>query len=130
MRNFRITVDGTAYTVSVEELDAGAPEAPEAPVTPVAPVAPPAPARPAATPAAPAPAATGAPGDITSPMAGTVVSFDVAVGQPVSPGQTVMVLEAMKMNTAITAGSGGTVSAIHVAVGASVAEGQLLLSIA
>ena len=63
-------------------------------------------------------------------MAGTVVSLEVTVGQQVRTGQNLVVLEAMKMNTHITAARDGTVSAIHVAAGGSVSEGQPLLTLA
>ncbi len=132
-RHLRITVEGVAYDVTVEELDAGAPSA--APVVPAAPVAPAAPApRPAAAPApapaAPPPAATGGgDGAVVSPLAGTVVSVDVAVGATVTAGQTLVVLEAMKMNTPISAPKAGTVAAISVTAGATVVEGQVLLTL-
>lgn len=134
MRNFRITVDGTPYEVSVEELDASdagaamsashATAAPRA-ATPVARSAP------AASPTAPPVTRAGvaAPGDVASPLAGTVVSVEVTPGQQVNEGQPLVVLEAMKMNTHITASHSGTVSAVFVAAGASVTEGQILLSI-
>ena len=52
------------------------------------------------------------------------------VGQAVSAGQELLVLEAMKMNNFITAPRDGTVAAFHVAAGDVVAEGQPLLSLA
>ncbi|HEY5763181.1 MAG TPA: biotin/lipoyl-containing protein [Rhodocyclaceae bacterium] len=127
MRNFRITVDGTAYEVCVEELESGDKPTP----APRAAVAPPRSAPPAAAPpppVAPRPAA-GSPGDILSPLAGTVVKVETSVGQQISQGQNLIMLEAMKMNTYVTATRAGTVRAIHVAAGASVAEGQPLLSV-
>lgn len=144
MRNFRITVDGTPYLVSVEELDAdagigasgqtsaplGASGQPTAPV-PVhsASLAQPQVAKPARTDSAAPGEITGAGSSVTSPLAGTVVSLEVTLGQTVKQGQPVLVLEAMKMNTHVTASRGGTVTAIHVAAGATVAEGQALLTI-
>lgn len=130
MRNFRITVDGTPYLVSVEELDAS--ETATAPAIPVP--APPRPVTPsnhniASTPPSAAPGASAGGGVVTSPLAGTVVSIEVALGQVVKQGQPVIVLEAMKMNTHVTASRGGTVTAISIAAGATVSEGQVLLSI-
>lgn len=126
MRKFRITVEGTAYDVTVEDLDDGAvaavPAAPRPSAASIAPASAPIPAAPVA------PVAAGA-GAVVSPLAGTVTRLDVAVGQAVTAGQTVLMLEAMKMNTAITASVAGTVSAISVAAGASVSEGQVLLTI-
>lgn len=132
MRSFRITVEGTAYDVTVEEMDApaGATPAPKPEMkTPVA--ASPAVGTP--PPAAPipsaAPAVAAQPGDVTSPMSGTVVKLEVAVGAKVEKGQPVLILEAMKMNTTVTAPNPGTIASIAVTPGTSVAEGQVLMSI-
>lgn len=130
MKRLRITVEGIAYDVTVEELDEGGLAAPVAPVA----AAPPRPAaqRPAPA-AAPAPAAVAAaaagPGAIPSPLAGTVVSVDVAVGQAVRAGDALLVLEAMKMNTTIGAPHDGTVAAISVTPGSTVTEGQVLVTL-
>jgi biotin carboxyl carrier protein len=62
-------------------------------------------------------------------LAAVVVSVDVAVGDAVSEGQTVITLEAMKMNTIVSASSAGTVGAIHVKAGDAVEEGQAMVSI-
>lgn len=130
-RQFKITVDGTSYEVTVEEQDGGAPAAP----TPVAPRA----ARSAPAASTPEPAAAAAPaaaesgggglGDVASPLAGTVVEVHVKAGDQVNQGQPVVTLEAMKMNTTVTASRSGTVSNVGVQAGASVAEGQVLMSI-
>lgn len=127
MKRLRITVEGIAYDVTVEELDAGTSPAPMAApaAAPVAPVASPAPA---AAPAAAAPAAAAA-GDVTSPLAGTVLKVDVSQGQAVTAGQVLVTLEAMKMNTPVTAPAAGTVTAIRVEAGATVQEGQVLVSL-
>jgi biotin carboxyl carrier protein len=58
-----------------------------------------------------------------------VVSIDVPIGAEVTAGQQVITLEAMKMNTVVSAPAGGTVKAVHVAAGDSVEEGQALLTI-
>jgi glutaconyl-CoA/methylmalonyl-CoA decarboxylase subunit gamma len=68
-------------------------------------------------------------GDLPSPIAGKVVSIEATVGARVDPGQPVITLEAMKMNTVVSAPSGGTITAVHVAVGDSVEEGRLLVTI-
>ena len=89
MKSYTITVNGTAYSVTVEE-GAGAPSA--APVA-AAPVA--APAAPAA---APAPAAGAAGGiEITASVPGKVFKVEAAVGQAVKAGDNVVILESMKM---------------------------------
>ena len=131
MRNFRITVDGTPYEVSVEELDAAAPSGAIPAPAPAPAQRPPHPTAAPVAPAGPSPvaAAAGSPGDVPSPLAGTVVSVDVTVGQHVTQNQQLIVLEAMKMNTYITAPRDGRVTAINVAAGTAVAEGQPLLSI-
>lgn len=128
MKKLRITVDGKVFDVSVELLDqvssttsAPAPVAAPAPA-PVAsaPVAAPAPAA--------APAAAGA-GDVPSPLAGKVVSLDVAPGTAVKAGDQILTLEAMKMNTIIYAPSAGTLTAFCVSAGDTVQEGQALAKI-
>ncbi len=128
MKTLRITLEGKIYDVAVEVLGEGAsaPVAAPAPVA-VAPVAAPA-AAPAPVAAAPAPVASGA-GSVLSPMAGQVMKIKVAVGASVSAGQEVIVLEAMKMETPISAATAGTVQAISVKEGEAVSEGQVLLTI-
>ncbi len=136
MKKYNITVNGNTYEVFVEEADGSfsAPVTAPAPVAPVAPTAPAAPA-PAAAPAPPAkpaaPAASGAAGSvqITSPMPGTILKIEVTVGQAVKKGDTVCILEAMKMENAIPAPQDGTVASINVAKGASVNAGDLLVSL-
>ncbi|MEZ5276561.1 MAG: biotin/lipoyl-containing protein [Opitutaceae bacterium] len=127
IRKLRITVAGKAYDVMVEALDdeghpassgsgAGARIA-SAPVS--APVSTP-PARPAVSAAA---------GAVVSPLAGKVVSISVKAGDVVKEGDTVVVLEAMKMNTLVTALGAGRVSEILVKPGDAVEEGQALVNI-
>lgn len=136
MKKLRITVDGKVFDVSVELLDqvssttaapAPAPVAAPAPAA-SAPVAASAPA-PAPAPApVPAPAAAGA-GDVPSPLAGKVVSLDVAAGASVKAGDQILTLEAMKMNTIIYAPASGTLTAFCVNPGDTVQEGQALAKI-
>lgn len=128
MKNYRITVNGTAYDVAVEELGAGAAPAAPAAAAPVAASA--APAAPA--PAAPAaPAAGGAEGSvkIVAPMPGKILAINTNAGQSVKKGDVVMILEAMKMENEITAPEDGTVAGINVAVGDSVESGDTLASL-
>ncbi len=121
MRYFNITVNGTAYSVAVEETNAAAPVA-AAPVAPVAPVAAPAPAAPVAAPAA-APVAGGE--KVNAPMPGTLLDVKVAVGASVKKGDILVILEAMKMENEILAPCDGTVKQIA-AKGAAVNSGDLL----
>ena len=70
------------------------------------------------------------PENITAPMACTVVEVSVAAGQTVRSGQTLLVLEAMKMEHEIRAVTDGQVAAVLVRAGEAVAEGDLLLRLA
>ncbi len=94
-----------------------------------------APAASAAAPPSPStPSAPTAPvglsaGDVTAPIPGVVKQIAVAVGDSVTEGSVVAVLEAMKMENQITASANGTVSKIAVALGDSVMDGQLLIQI-
>jgi biotin carboxyl carrier protein len=128
MKRLRISVEGKSYDVEVELLDedftAPAPRASTGSARVSVPVA--APAAPKAAPAA----AAGGEGCVTSPLAAVVVSVDVAIGDTVTEGQTVITLEAMKMNTIVSAPAGGTVSAIHVSASDAVEEGQAMVTIA
>ncbi len=86
----------------------------------------------AATPAAgvgkPAAVAAGAK-SVTSPLPGVVLDIKVSVGDTVSVGQTLAVLEAMKMENNIDSNFSGVVKSITVKTGASVLEGDVLLTI-
>ena len=121
MKNYRITVNGTSYDISVEELSGGA-----APVA-AAPVAAPAPA---AAPAAPAPAAGGAGSvKVSSPMPGKILAVKANVGDSVKKGQVILILEAMKMENEVVAPEDGTIASIDVTVGASVESGDTLATL-
>lgn len=121
MKNLRITVNGTAYDVQVEELGGSSAPVASAPAT-----AAPAPA-PAAKPAAP----TGAAGSVVvkAPMPGTVVKIEVSAGQAVKAGQDLVFIEAMKMETPVKAPQDGTVATIDVAKGESVDSGKVLVTL-
>lgn len=95
-----------------------------------APVGPPAPAAPssgAAAPARPAAAAGSAKDKLTAPMPGVILSVDVAVGASVQRGQTLMVLEAMKMKNELKAPRDGVVAEIFANAGNQVKYGETLL---
>ena len=66
----------------------------------------------------------------TAPMPGTVVSVCVSPGEAVRKGQPLIVMESMKLETAITAWRHGTVEAVPVTVGATVERGSPLVSLA
>lgn len=122
MKRYNITVNGTAYDVTVEETDGSA-----APVA--APAAAPAPKK-AAAPAAPA-APAGAQGGvkISAPMPGTIVDVKLAVGAKVTNGTVIAVLEAMKMENDVVASCDGTIASINVTKGQSVETGTLIATI-
>lgn len=125
MKNYRITVNGTSYDVSVEELSGGA--APVAAPVAAAPVAAPAPA---AAPAAPAPAAGGAGSvKVSSPMPGKILAVKANVGDSAKKGQVILILEAMKMENEVVAPEDGTIASIDVTVGASVESGDTLATL-
>ena len=124
MKKYQITVNGNVYEVEVEEVSAGA--ATTAVATPApAPVV-----VPKASPAAPkatAPAA-GSKG-VTSPMPGTILEVKVNVGQTVKRGETMFILEAMKMENEIPAPEDGVVASVDTTKGASVATGAVLATL-
>ncbi len=118
---YRVNVNGTAYDVEVS---------PEGAVDSIQPASPPAPA-PAAAPApsaAPAPAASGE--ALPSPLSGTVRAVRVRPGQAVAVGDVVLVLEAMKMETNVSAPRAGRIVSIAVQEGSQVRKGDPLLHIA
>ena len=124
MKSYTITVNGTAYAVTVEETAAGS--APAAAPVPV-PAAAPAPA-PAASAPAPAPVSSGAAGsvEVTTSVPGKVLNIPAKVGDAVKAGDTVVLLESMKMEIAVVAPQDGTVASIEVASGAQVNAGDVL----
>ena len=69
-------------------------------------------------------------GGLTTPLPGVVVAVKVTEGQTVAAGEVLMVIEAMKMEHAITAPHAGTVGTIHFAPGDRVSEGNPLLELA
>ena len=76
------------------------------------------------------PAAAVASGSLLAPMPGTVVRVDVETGDRVAAGQTVLVLEAMKMQHTVSAPAAGVVTEIDVKPGAQVAAGEVLAVVA
>lgn len=123
MKNYTITVNGVAYDVTVEERAAGAAPAPRAaaPVAaaPVAPVAP----------AAPAAAAGAGSIKVEAGAAGKVFKIEAKVGQALKAGDTVIILEAMKMEIPVVAPKDGTVASIDVNEGQSVDAGQVMATL-
>ena len=119
MKNYVITVNGTAYDVVVEEADGSS-----APVAAAPKAAAP---KKAAAPAPKAAAAGGTP--INAPMRGTIVDVKVKVGDKVTNGTVVAVLEAMKMENDIVSDKDGVVAAICVNKGESVETGAPVITL-
>ncbi len=130
MKNYTITVNGTPYNVTVQE-GTGAPVAAApvaAPAAAPAPAATPAPA-PAAAPAAPAAQGTAGSVKVEAPMPGTILDVKVSVGDSVSSGSVLCILEAMKMENEIVAPQDGTVASINVSKSDSVEAGQVIITL-
>lgn len=114
---YTVDVEGQRYTVTVN--DGGD-------ITGLAPVGGTTPA-PTASPAS-APLTAGEP--ITAPLSGNVLNIPVSAGQQVNEGDTVLIMEAMKMETNISAPKAGQIVDVKVSEGDSVAVGDVLLTIA
>lgn len=146
MKEYKYKINGNLYKVAIGDIDNGVAEV-EVNGTPykveleqkaatTIKVATP---KPAATPrtatgekviakAVPAAAAGGT--AVKAPLPGTVLDINVTVGQEVKAADTVVTLEAMKMENAIKAGVDGKVASISVAKGDAVLEGAVLVTIA
>ena len=110
MKYYNITVNGVAYSVSVEETAAGA--------------------APVAAPAAAPKAAAGAAGAVSvkAPMPGNILDVKVSAGASVKAGDVLVILEAMKMENEILAPQDGTVASVNVNKGDTVNSGDVLVS--
>ena len=140
MRTFNVFVDGETFEVGVEEVGgapvinyaAPAPAAAPAPKAAPAPAAAPAPKKAAAPKAAAPKAAPVDVGDgtaVKAPMPGMVIKYEKKVGDAVDEGETVVVIEAMKMENALPAPVAGVVEAINFSSGDSVAKDDVLVVI-
>lgn len=122
-----VVVDGETFSVEVPEMVSR-------PVVAAKPVA--AAAKPVSVAAAPAPRAaapavmaSGSANEVVAPMPGTILDVLVKVGDPVTKGQEVVSLEAMKMRNAIRSTKDGVVSSINVTAGQKVKHNELLVVI-
>lgn len=126
MKKFKINVNGVAYDVEVEEVQATSqPSILTAETTQVqqsSPTPTPAPVKDAA------PVVSGAE-TVDAPMPGTILSINAQAGAQVKAGDVLLVLEAMKMENEIVAPRDGEVAAVHVNVSATVDAGQALVSL-
>lgn len=119
----QVDVNGVPYKVELEEQTANKVKAVSAP-------------RPTAAPRTSSgekiiakPAATGTGNAVKAPLPGVILSIPVKVGDAVKASDTVVMLEAMKMENAIHAGCDGKIASINVAPGDSVLEGAVLVTI-
>ena len=112
MKIYKVKVNGKLYEVELEEVkeSAGSIAAPAA--------------APASAPAA-APVAGGT--KVPAPMAGKILDIKVATGAKVAKGDTIAILEAMKLENEIKSPAAGTVKAICVSKGAMVNNGDALI---
>ncbi len=117
MKHYKVTVNGTAYEITLEAVDAA-----DVKTAPAAPA-------PAAAPTAPAQTAPAGGESVNSPMPGNILDVKVANGASVKKGDVLMILEAMKMENEIVAPCDGTVT-VAVTKGAAVETGALLCTIA
>ena len=117
MKQYKVTVNGTAYEITLEAIDAADVKAAPAPAATAA--------------AEPAPVATAPAGgeSVTAPMPGNILDIKVANGASVKKGDVLIILEAMKMENEIVASCDGTVTVV-VAKGAAVETGAVLCTIA
>ena len=147
MKQFIYRINGQEYIVAVNKMDNGLAEVAvngsnykvelvnnEEEITLVTRPASKAPAAtataaPKATTSAPTKPASGGAGSVKSPLPGIIIDVLVNAGDEVKKGQTVVMLEAMKMENAIQATQDGKVTGIHVSKGDSVLEGVALITI-
>ncbi len=144
MKEYKYKINGNDYKVAIGDIEGGVAQVEvngtpfrvelEKEAAPAVTIKKP---RPAAAPrtatgakvVAAAPAAAGGGTVVKAPLPGVILSIDVNVGDEVKAADTVIVLEAMKMENAIHAGKDGKVSSISVKQGDSVLEGAPLITI-
>ena len=118
MSKYKITINGKEYEMDVELMDGSAPA-----------VKAPAQAKPISAPAAPKAAPVAAAGATVSPMPGTILKVNVKEGDTVKAGDSVVILEAMKMENDITAPKDGVVKKLFVNEKQTVAKGEALFEV-
>ncbi|MBP1043223.1 acetyl-CoA carboxylase biotin carboxyl carrier protein subunit [Vagococcus sp. BWB3-3] len=128
LRKFKISIDGKAYLVEMEEVGGVSGSV----VSPVAaPVATSVPVEVAPTTEIVPVSSTDVEGEaMTSPMPGTIIKILVNVGDEVQENQPLMILEAMKMENQVVATKNGKVAGIHTLLGSVVNAGDELITIA
>lgn len=124
MANYTITVNGKTYDVTVEKKASAAAPPAVAPAVP-APVA----AAPAPAPAPAAPPTDAGDRAIIAPMPGKVIAVKVNVGDRVTKGQELLIVEAMKMHNPVLAANDGVVQKIFVKAGDPIQTGMPLIAV-
>jgi len=115
-RKFRIKIDGKVFEAEVEEIGGTPSVAPKAA----------APSRPAPVSAAPLPVSGNT---VVAPMPGKIIAIKVSPGQKIQTGDSVVILEAMKMEQNIKSPLSGTVKDVLVKEGETVKKEQALLTV-
>lgn len=129
MKMFRVVVNGNEYEVGIEELREGKTAQPVAAKTAPSPT--PNTPKPAVKTEPAKPAITNGNGEtIVAPMPGTILRVEVNTGDSVAKGDTLLILEAMKMENEILAPSDGVVKQLNVSQGSSVNPGDILVVLA
>ena len=118
MSKYKITINGKEYEMDVELMDGSAPAVKAS-----------AQAKPISAPAAPKAAPVAAAGATVSPMPGTILKVNVKEGDTVKAGDSVVILEAMKMENDITAPKDGVVKKLFVNEKQTVAKGEALFEV-
>jgi len=147
MKNYKLKINGNDYTVDINEIEGqeiklnvnGTPyvvtvdqelkQQPKRPTVVSRPAPQVSPAAGGSMQKAAAPTAAAAGAKVTTPLPGTILDVYVNVGDAVKAGQTVVLLEAMKMENNIEADTAGTVKEVKVRKGDSVLEGDILVVI-
>lgn len=126
MNNYEVEIDGKLYRVTIEEISESQRSEPKE-----AKQAAPTQSQPqqAQAQASPAPAASGSGESVTAPMPGNIYKVQAKAGQAVKEGDTVVVLEAMKMENEIVAPKDGTISSVNVSEGQSVEADDILFEL-
>ena len=130
MRKFRVVVNGTTYEVDVEEITDGDGAMREISATAAAKTGVQVSAAPSVPPrksTVPATAENSSNGAVVAQMPGTIVAVTVSSGEEVKRGQTLVILEAMKMENEVVAPRDGTVLEIRVEKDGSVNAGDVLV---
>jgi biotin carboxyl carrier protein len=129
MQNFRVTVNGKVFEVTVEDMGAEAPARTKEQMAAVTEESIPAPAPMEASPAKTPAALSEGDKPVNAPLSGTIMAIKVKPGDQVKYGQVLLTLEALKMENEIVAPEAGVVKEIYVQAGSAVKVGDLLATL-